>query len=197
MQHPMTTRRRVAVLGLVFGLLCIAVWVIGTNGPVLATPNGRVVTKVAVRIHHGDTVSIGSMVVCLNKPGSITIEKVQAVHAIGLRVTGWGLRPNPLWKFPGSPDPSDVGGQLGIERTPLRRIGFNAGDVLEVPCGKHGEGYELAVQVGKTTTGEAGASGWMVTYRTEGKTKTFVFPIAVKLCNEKVSWSKKCRALEV
>lgn len=197
MQNPMTTRRRVAVLGVVFGLLFIVVCVIGTNGPVLAPPNGRVVTKVAARIHRGDTVSIGSMLGCLNKPGSITFEKVDAVHAIGLRVTGWGLRPNPLWDFPGSPDPSDVGGQLGIEKTPLRSLGFMADHVIVVPCGKHGDGYELAVQVLKTTTGEAGASGWVVTYRTEGKTKTFVFPLAVKLCNEKVSWSKQCSALKV
>jgi hypothetical protein len=122
---------------------------------------------------------------------------VEPVHAIGLRVTDWGLRPNPFWEFPNSRDSLDAGGELGIEKTSLRRIGFMAGVVLETPCGKHGDGYELGVQVEKTTTGEAGASGWVVTYRTEGETKTFVFPIAVRLCNEKVSWSKQCEALKV
>ena len=197
MQHPMTTRARAAVLGLVVGLLVIVVCVIGTNGPLLASPHRRAVTEVAAGIHRGDTVSIGSMVGCLNKPGSITIEKVDAVHAIGLRVTGWGLRPNPFWEFRSSPAPSDVGRQLRIEKTPLRRLGFFAPHVLVQPCGKHGAGYELAVQVEKTTRGEAGASGWAVTYTTEGKTKTFVFPIAVRLCNEKVAWAKQCRALKV
>jgi len=33
--------------------------------------------------------------------------------------------------------------------------------------------------------------------RTEGKTKTFVVPLAVKLCNEKLPWSKQCNALKV
>jgi hypothetical protein len=156
-----------------------------------------VVTEGAARIHHGDTVTIGSLFGCLNKPGSITIDTVEPVHPVGLHVTGWGLRPNPFWKPPSSPNAAHVGGQIGIERTTLPRLGFTTDRTIDVKCGQHGEGYELAVQVEKTTGGEAGASGWVVTYTTERETKKFGFPLAVRLCNEDTAWSKQCRALKV
>lgn len=68
---------------------------------------------------------------------------------------------------------------------------------MDAQCGKHGEGYEFAVQVKKTTTGEAGASGWVVTYRSDGKTKKFGFTLTVRLCNEKWADAKACRDLKV
>jgi len=195
----MTTRTCVAVLGLVLGLLLAAWRVIGTNGPVLTSPGANVVTQGTARIHQGDTVTIGSMFGCLNKPGAITIDTIEPVHAVGLRVTGWGLRPNPFWKGgpPSAPNPAGIGGQITVAKARLSRLGFTTGRTIDVKCGQHGEGYELAVQVEKTTAGEAGASGWVVTYKTGDETRKFGFPLAVKLCNEKVSWSKKCNALKV
>jgi hypothetical protein len=186
-----------ALAGLGLGLFLTACGPLGNDGPVLTSPNGGAVLEGTARIHQGDTVTIGSMFGCLDKPGSITIDIIVPVHATGLQVTGWALRPNPFWKHPSSPNPAGIGGQITVARAPLSRLGFTADKHVDVKCGKHGEGYEFAVQVEKTTAGEAGASGWVVAYTTDGKTKLFGFPIAVKLCNEKVSWSKACRALKV
>jgi hypothetical protein len=185
------------VAGLGLGLLLMACGPFGTNGPVLTSPGANSVVEGTARIHQGDTVTIGSMFGCLDRSGSITIENIEPVHATGLQVTGWALRPNPFWKHPSSPNPAGIGGQIGVAKARLSRLGFTTDNHIDVKCGKHGEGYELAVQVEKTTAGEAGASGWVVTYKTGDETKLFGFPIAVRLCNEDTSWTKKCRALKV
>lgn len=56
--------------------------------------------------------TIGSMFACLDKPGSVTVTGIRPVNAIGLRVTGFAIRPNPFWKAPAVEPP--VGGQIGI-----------------------------------------------------------------------------------
>jgi hypothetical protein len=181
------------------GLLLTACGPLGNDGPALTSPGANSVVEGTARIHRADTVTIGSMFGCLDESGSIMIDNIEPVDPIGLEVTGWGLRPNPFWKGgpPSPPNPAGIGGQIGVAKARLSRLGFTADHHIDVKCGKHGEGYEFAVQVEKTTAGEAGASGWVVAYTTDGKTKLFGFPIAVKLCNEKVSWSKACRALKV
>lgn len=153
------------------------------------------VTEGAPRIHRGDTVTIGSMVACLDAPGSVTVTGIRPVHGTGLRVTGFAIRPNPFWKAP--PVQPPVGGQIGVERMTLAELLFPTARTIDVQCGKHGEAYEFAVQVLKTTNGEAGASGWVATYESGGTTEQLRFYLAVRLCNEDKAWSRTCEALKV
>jgi len=181
-------------LGLGLGLLLGASGC-GSDGPRLTYPSANAVTEGAARVHQGDTVTIGSMFGCLNKSGSVTVTDIAPVHGTGMKVTGWAVRPNPSWKAP-DPDPP-VGGQIGVARTTLAKLLFPNSRVLHATCGKNGEGYEFAVQVKKTTSGEAGASGWVVTYASDGQTKRLGYPIAVRLCNEESADAKACTALKV
>jgi hypothetical protein len=86
---------------------------------------------------------------------------------------------------------------IGVARTPLARLRFPASRVVDVECGRNGEGFEFAVEVQKTIDGAAGASGWVVTYTSEGDTKQIEFPLAVRLCDEDKAWSRSCQALQV
>jgi hypothetical protein len=61
----------------------------------------------------------------------------------------------------------------------------------QTPRRKQGEGHEFAVQVLKTTSGEAGASGWVVIHESRGTTKELGFTLAVRLCHEDKAWSKE------
>jgi hypothetical protein len=184
------------VTGLGLGL-ALALSSCGSDGPALTTPHPQnPVLEGAARVHQGDTVTIGSMFACLNQPGSVTITDIAPVHPNGLEVTGWAVRPNPFWK-PAPANPAHVTGQIGVARAPLSELAFPSSRVVDATCGKNGEGFEFAVQVKKTTNGEAGASGWVATYKSDGKTKKFGFLLSVQLCNEKSSDSKKCNALKV
>ena len=192
----MSTTRRV-VVGFIASL-CLGLAACGSEGPRLTTPPGAA-SEDQPRVHLGDTVTIGSMFGCLDRAGTVTITDIAAVDPVGLEVTGWGLRPNPFWEGapPSPPNLAGIGGQITVVHKTLSRLGFTADYPIHAKCGDHGEGYEFAVQVEKTTAGEAGASSWVVTYKTGDETRKLGFPLAVKLCNEKVSWSTKCNALKV
>jgi hypothetical protein len=155
----------------------------------------RGVMESAPRIHQGDTVTIGSMFACLDERGSASVTDIVPVNAKGLEVTGWAVRPNPYWR-PGPPSSAHSEGQIGVAPTTLAMLRFPAGRVVETTCGKHGEGVELAVQVRNTTSGEAGASGWVVRYTSDGKDKSLTFALTIKLCNAQ-GWSRSCKALRV
>lgn len=191
------TTSRVVVAGLGATLLLGAAGC-GVTGPRLTSPPGAV-SEGQPRVHLGDTVTIGSMFGCLDRAGTVTVTDIAAVDPIGLRVTGWGLRPNPFWEGapPSPPNLTNIGGQITVVHEPLSRLGFTADYPVDAKCGDHGEGYEFAVQVEKTTAGEAGASGWVVTYKTGDETRKFGFALAVVLCNERDTRAKKCDALKV
>lgn len=190
---PRMTRTMGAALGI--GGLLLTILVFGSDGPTLTSPDMHSVVEGAPRIHQGDTVTIGSMFGCLDETGSVSVTDIVPIDDTGLEVTGWAVRPNPYWK-PGPPNPAHVEGQIGVEPTTLAMLRFPASRVVDAACGKNGEGVEFAVQVRKTTSGEAGASGWIVTYTSDGKGKSLSFPLAVKLCNTK-AWSKSCEALRI
>lgn len=184
--------RRRATLGLVAVVLALACTACGSGGPVLTShPNS--VVEGAPRIHQGDTVTIGGMFACLDESGSVTVKTITAVNPTGLQVTEFGIRPNPSWKR----SPTTGMGQLGVSRKTLSELQFPTSRVVDVKCGKNGEGVEFGLEVRKITRGEAGLSAIRVTYTSGGETKTFTFPLAVRLCNEEVAWAKRCRALEV
>jgi len=190
------TRKVLAGLGL--GLLLALIGCGGSDGPALISPGLHGVLEGAATVHRGDTVTVGSMFACLDKKGSVTVTGIAPINGTGMKVTGWAIRPNPFWK---KPDPAPpVGGQVGVARMNLTRLLFPTSKVADTECknpAKDGIGYEFAVQVQKTTNGEAGASGWEVTYNSDGKTKRVVYPIAVVLCNENSADAKACRDLRV
>jgi len=193
---PHMARNALAVLGL--GLFLALTGCGGSNGPTLVSPGLHRVLQGAARVHRGDTVSIGSMFACLDKKGSVTLTGIAPLNGTGMKVTGWAARPNVSWK---KPDPAPpIGGQIGVARATLARLLFPTSKVIDAQCknpARDGIGYEFAVQVEKTTNGEAGASGWVVTYTSDGKTKKIRYPFAVVLCNEKSADAKACRSLRV
>jgi hypothetical protein len=191
-----------AKAGLGAGLTLLVLTSCGSGGPTLAAGldgQGQLVvgfprtTEGAARVHKGDTVTIGSMVICLDKAGSVTINDVTAVGAVGLEQTGWAIRPNPSWQ----PSPTTGRGQLGVARRSLAQLEFPDSHVVDQKCGQGPESYEVGVQVQKTTTGEAGLHAVKVTYTSNGDTKTYVFNLGVRLCNEAKSWAKACHALKI
>ena len=183
------------VAAVLLALACIVSGCGGSDGPSLTYPSANVVTEGADRVHQGDTVTIGSMFGCLNKPGRVTVLSVTPVKPVGLKVRGFGVRPNPFWKHtPGA------GGQIMVARSTLAALNFSADRSVTVECnrgGQEGAGYEFAVEVEKTASGEAGASGWIVTYKTGDDTRKLGYPIRVRLCNENSSDAAKCQALKV
>jgi hypothetical protein len=195
---PHVTKKVTAVIGLGLLLLLLLVpsrWGL-KDGPDL-TMTANSVTQGIPRIQEGDTVTIGSMFSCLDEPGSVTVTDISAVGATGLTVTGWAIRPNPYWKRPQSIRPGDDASMIGAARRTLTKLQFPTSPVVDVECGKNGEGFEFAVEVLKTTDGAAGASGWVITYTSDGDTKQIEFPLATRLCKEDKAWAKACQALKV
>jgi hypothetical protein len=184
-------------LGLTLGVI-LGLTGCGSGGPTLTSPGLHAVTEGAARVHEGDTVTIGSMFGCLDRSGTVTITDIAPVNGTGMKVTGWAVRPNPFWK---KPDPAPpVGGQIAVARRTLAKLLFPTSTVVDAQCKDpaiDGIGYEFAVEVQKTTSGEAGASGWVVTYTSDGKIKRLGYPIAVRLCNENDADAKRCMALKV
>src|SRR3954447_2186079 len=166
--------RRVA-LGVCASALALSCTACGSAGPSLTSAGMASVTEGAARVHQGDTVTIGSMFACLDTSGSVKVLKVEPVAPVGLKVTGWAIRPNPFWEGrPPPANPAHIRGQIGTARTTLARLAFPSSRTIDADaqCGKQGRGYEFAVQVEKTTAGEAGAHAWTATYRSGGETKT-------------------------
>lgn len=179
-------------IGIGLVLLVLAGWSL-QGGPAL-TMNANNVTQGVPRIQRGDTVTIGSMFSCLDQPGSVTVTDISPVGATGMRVTGWALRPNPYRQRPPSTRPGDDVTMIGVARRTLTRLQFPTSRVVDVQCGENGEGFELAVEVQKTTHGAAGASGWLVTYTSDGEPEQIEFPLAVRLCRQDKAWAKSCQA---
>jgi hypothetical protein len=152
----------------------------GPAGPSLVFPADPHSIEVGVpRAQRGDRWSIGmETTICLDKPSIVEVTGVTPVKPYGLRVTGFGLRPNQYWKrTQGAPATF-----LGEERTPLRRLGFT-GLTVDVACQpKTPMGYELAVRVLKTASGASGAAAWMVSYDNGDRVGTLEVPLAVVLC---------------
>jgi len=166
----------------------IALTACGAEGvTTLTSPGMGAVTEGAARVHKGDTLTIGSMFACLSKAGSVKVLKMAPVDPVGLRVTGWAIRPN-------------SGSDTGTPRATLKDLGFPHGDRIgpNAICKPgSGHGVEFAVQVEKTTSREAGARAWRATYESGGQTKTFTWTLAVRLCNENSADAKPCIALKV
>lgn len=164
---------------------------IGSSGPDLILPPSISIVGEG-KVHQGDTVTVGSMFTCLTKSGSVTIESVEPVKPTGLKATGWAIRPNPSW--PGHESPTTGRGQVSIQRKPLSALQFSSSHTTDLECDDDtGKGVEIAVQLKKITSGEATASGFRVTYTSDGDTKSVLYPLGARLCNEDTADARPCR----
>ncbi|MEP6813947.1 MAG: hypothetical protein ABI873_00175 [Marmoricola sp.] len=178
----MATEMATVVLGL--GLLLVACgalreldsWarLIEGNGLVNHTSLG--VGNVA----SGQTVSIGSMPLCLSRAGRVRVTAVRPVDPVGpLRVTGFAVRPNPYWLGHES-----GGTMLGDKIGPLTANGFGHSHIVDVACGKGdtGAGYELGLQLWRPGRAPVAASGFRVEYESAGHRARVILPNGVVLC---------------
>jgi len=174
------------------GLVTCLVASCGAGAPALIFPGTPNHVQLGVaRTHKGDGWSIGMEgTICLDKPGSVEVTGVSLIRPHGVRVIGFGVRPNQNWKLT-APGTSEF---LGEVRTPLRGMGYT-GRTVDAVCNlKTAAGYELAVRLLKTTSNEAGAAAWKVSYvSNDGSRGTLMIPFAVKLCRESSADAKPCR----
>jgi hypothetical protein len=130
-------------------------------------------------VHRGDVLSIGmESTLCLDKAGKVRLTAVAPVRPVGMRVTGFALRPSQTWK----PTQGTPGQFLGVETAPLRQFGFTGRTVDAVCTQKTGAGYELAVRVQKTVAGPTRAAGWKVSYVSDGHAETVTVALGINLC---------------
>ena len=150
---------------------------------VLGTPH-----DVAVgmgRVEAGAETSFGSMIVCLDRRGQVTITGVQPQDPSGgIRIDEFGVRPSPFWKHRTSIGAYD--GDLGHNH-------FKAGRTVDVTCNvKNGRGYELAVAVSRRDSTEARMDGVKVTYTSAGQTRSVTYPLTIYLCPGRIRGERTC-----
>lgn len=137
------------------------------------------------KIKPGAEASFGSMIVCLDRDGQVTIDGVKPVDPEGgIRVDQFGVRPSPYPKH----EPS-----IGAYKGDLEHNGFKAGRQVNVTCDmKTGRGYELAVAVSMPDSAQARMSGVEVLYTSAGQRESVTYPITVFLCPGIIHGSRSC-----
>ena len=133
----------------------------------------------------GEPVALGSLILCLREPGTVTLESVHLVDSrLGLAVDSFAVRPNP---FPR--------GELGIgsARDTLVALGLHPSgpQVVDSQCPEDDNdetwtgGYEVVFQVSYPgpvdAPPEAGSVEVSYTYGESGH-GTLAIPYAVRLC---------------
>jgi hypothetical protein len=159
-------------------LLLLALGACGSSPWARMTIPGDVhhVTEESPGIGVSEQHMFGSMILCLDRPGSAVVTSVSPLDASGgFRVVDFGLRPSPFWKHTGAGVGDAPGG--------LERNHFQAGRTLPVTCdAKTGRGYELGVVVERTGPGKAVSQGFHIGYRSDGHDSSLNFPLTVVLC---------------
>jgi hypothetical protein len=128
-------------------------------------------------------VTFGSIILCLEEAGSVTVRTVELVEPSGsVRLESFALRPNPFVRQqPG----------VGAERSTLEDLEFDvsAKQVVDTECAGAGEdetwdgGSELAFQVSYDGTSEAASASLNVTYEyAPSTTRVLAIPFGVALC---------------
>ncbi len=131
--------------------------------------------------------SLGGWVMCLDRPGSVTIDKVDLLDPSGGIV---------LQAF-SSRRQSRTRGMLGEEERPLTELGFPArSPAVTTICGKDRDDIlrtELGLQYGKTGDATARAAGVRVFYTSAGRQHTVDFALDMRLCAPDDMDTKQCR----
>jgi hypothetical protein len=143
-------------------------------------------------VGRGDLMTFGSMVVCLDRPGVVTVMAVVPVGGAGVAVSEYGLRPSPFWTHKGS--------GIGDAQGDLQQNHFPSHSTATLVCdAKTGRGYELGVVLKKLDNGPATLKGFKISYRSSGGHQgSILYPLGIVLCPggllpAGVSSEPKCR----
>ncbi|MGW4642207.1 hypothetical protein ACWEN6_27080 [Sphaerisporangium sp. NPDC004334] len=137
----------------------------------------------------GKAYSLGSWVVCLDRPGSVTIDKAELLKPSGgIRLQAVSARPQ-----------SRTTPMLGNVDQPLTKVGFPARPpAITTVCGKDGDQTlrtELGLQYGKTGDATARAEGVRLTYTSAGRRHSVDFSMVVELCAPGDTRTPRCKEL--
>ncbi|WP_432932739.1 hypothetical protein ACQPZZ_15770 [Microbispora sp. CA-135349] len=115
--------------------------------------------------------SLGGWNMCLDRPGSATITKVEPIRPYNdIVIQAFSSRPH-------------AGPGLGNAEKPLTELGFPArSPAVTTVCDENDPHTELALQYGKTRDDSAGAEGVRITYTSAGRRHTVDFHLRVLLC---------------
>ncbi|XVQ89722.1 hypothetical protein ACQP2K_20605 [Microbispora siamensis] len=131
--------------------------------------------------------SLGGWVMCLDRPGSVTIDKVDLIRPSGGIV---------LQAF-SSRLQSRTRAMLGNAEQPLTELEFPArSPAVTTPCSNRdhdGLLTELGLQYGKTGDRTARAEGVRVTYTSAGRQRTVDLDLDVQLCAPDDMDTEQCR----
>jgi hypothetical protein len=150
------------------------------SGPQLVIPASlHNVAIGAGKMKPGAENSFGGMVVCLDRPGSITLTGAKPVDPEGgIRIDQFGVRPSPFWK-----GRAGILGQYGD----LAHNHFKMGRTVDVTCDpRTGRGYEFAVTVSMPDSTQARMTGVKIDYTSAGQDRSLTFPITLFLCPHKI-----------
>ncbi|GGK73479.1 hypothetical protein Sme01_06820 [Sphaerisporangium melleum] len=133
--------------------------------------------------------SLGGWVMCLNRPGSVTIDKIDLVGPDGGIV---------LQAF-SSRLQSRTRAMIGNAEQPLTEVGFPArSPAVTTVCAKENQDTlltELGLQYGKTGDATAHSEGVRLTYTSSGRQRTVDFALDVRLCAPDDTDTEQCRDL--
>ncbi|GLX07137.1 hypothetical protein [Microbispora sp. NBRC 16548] len=115
--------------------------------------------------------SLGGWDMCLDRPGSVTITRVELIKPYNdIVLQAFSSRPH-------------TGPMLGNAEKPLTELGFPArSPAVTVVCEENPLHTELALQYAKTGDATAGADGVRITYTSAGRQRTVDFSLRVLLC---------------
>jgi hypothetical protein len=136
-----------------------------SNDTVEGTPN----------VARNSLITFGSMIVCLDRAGSVAVTGITPIRSSGLSVSEFGLRPSPFW--------TNKGTGIGDARGGLQKNHFTENHLATLVCSSRtGRGYELAVALRKLTNSPASLTGFKIAYTSDGHVGSVTFPLGILLC---------------
>ncbi|MBP2704505.1 hypothetical protein JOL79_11840 [Microbispora sp. RL4-1S] len=133
--------------------------------------------------------SLGGWVMCLDRPGSVTIDRIDLIRPSGgIVMQAFSSRPQ-----------SRTHSMLGNAERPLTELGFPArSPAITTVCRKGQEDVlltELGLQYGKIGDATARAESVRLFYTSAGRQRTVDFALDVRLCAPDDMSTKQCREL--
>jgi len=179
MRRSMRTKAR---LGAVVVLAVSVVAACGpskSGGPTLelagGSAGGRSIEQDIGHVADGSPISIGAMLICLDRPGEVTLMGISLEGTHGrIGVDEFAVRPNPLAT-------GEAG--LGATRGGLGSANFIVGRrTVSKQCRGAASAYELGVEVSRASPGIASFDGLAVHYASSSSSGILRIPMSLALC---------------